>query len=168
MGINKFINGWKSGLPETPCGYGSKISATAAQRAWIPQVIEKYNIKTIADIGAGDLNWIKETDLKGAEYQPYDLVPRVARVTKLDIVNHPAPCVDLLMCLWVLNHLKHDEMRSAIRNLRDSNSQYLLISDRPEWHSNQPKEMLMPFVEMLVTNKEKNERLILVDLNAVN
>ena len=31
----------------------------------IPQIIEKYGIRSIADIGAGDLNWIKTMDLSG-------------------------------------------------------------------------------------------------------
>jgi hypothetical protein len=59
----KFSRGWKGGLPETPCGYGSTLEATKAQRDWIPQVIRRHGITSIVDVGAGDLNWIKLVDL---------------------------------------------------------------------------------------------------------
>ena len=101
----KFVKGWHSGLPETPCGWGSKLANTKMQREWIPQIIEKYGIKSIADIGAGDMNWISRMDLSGIEYSAYDLVPRADGVIQFDIVNQTAPKVDMLMCLWVLNHI---------------------------------------------------------------
>ena len=162
--VNKFHKGWHSGLPETPCGFGSKLNQTEKQRQWIPKIIQKYGIKSIADIGAGDLNWIKEMDLSGVEYTPYDLVPRLPEVQKFDLVNEIPPKVDMLMCLWVLNHLPKEQSRLAIQNLKSSGSHYLLMSDRPRWHSEQPKEIHMPFIEELVVNVKKNDRILLVDL----
>lgn len=163
--VDAFKKGWNGGLPETPCGHGSKLSTTIAQRQWIPKIIRKYGIRTIADIGAGDLNWISQMDLCGAEYTPYDLVPRRAEVKQFDIVSMVAPKVDMLMCLWVLNHIPHDQSRKAIKNLWDSGSKYLLMTDRPRWRSEQPKEIDMPFIECLVLNKSKNDRLLLIDLS---
>ena len=74
--VDFYQTGGKGGLPETPCGFGSRLSETKAQRQWIPEIIGKYGIKTIADIGAGDLNWITHMNMGGVEYAAYDLVPR--------------------------------------------------------------------------------------------
>ncbi len=74
--VNKYKKGWGGGLPETPCGSGSLLKNTEAQRIWIPAIFKKYNIRTVADIGAGDLNWISQMDTSGIAYQAYDLVPR--------------------------------------------------------------------------------------------
>lgn len=156
----KFKQGWKGGLPETPCGSGSRLEETKAQRAAIPNWITKYGIKTIADIGAGDLNWITKTDLRGATYTPFDLVPRKPEVQQFDIVEQVPGCYDLIICLWVLNHLPFDACRQALQNIKASGSGYLLMTDRPIWHHEQPPEIVMGHVEELVLNK-KGDRIIL-------
>src|SRR5574341_1448243 len=111
--VAKFSRGWRGGLPETPCGYGSTLEATEAQRRWIPTLISRYAIRTIVDVGAGDLNWIRHTDLRGAQYTPLDLVPRRPEVKAFDLVRQVPPQADLLMCLWVLNHLDLESCRKA-------------------------------------------------------
>ena len=104
--IRKFTAGWRGGLPETECGSGSRIKNTVEQREWIPQIFEKYEIRSVADVGAGDLNWISLIDLSGIDYLPLDLVPRHPKVKQFDIVNEVPPQVDMILCLWVLNHLE--------------------------------------------------------------
>lgn len=157
---DKFLKGWVGGLPETPCGYGSTLEATRAQRKWLPSLLDTYAIRTIVDVGAGDLNWIRHTDLRGAQYTPLDLVPRCAEVKVFDLVREVPPKADLLLCLWVLNHLDFESCRKAIANLKASESQYLLMTDRPIWHHEQPPEIIMPHVEELKLN-EKGDRLLL-------
>jgi hypothetical protein len=161
--VEKFKQGWMGGLPETPCGYGSTAAATKAQRHWIPRLIEKYAIRSIVDVGAGDLNWIRGTDLKGAKYTALDLVPRLPEVKRFDLVQEVPPAADLLMCLWVLNHLPFDASRKALANLKASGSKYLLQTDRPIWHHEQPPEIVMPFIEELKLN-EKGDRILLCPL----
>lgn len=160
----KYVRGWRGGLPETPCGHGSLLSTTVQQRAWIPKLIDKYGIRTIADIGAGDLNWIKHTDLRGAQYAPYDLVPRKPEVKQFDLVNEVPPKVDMLMCLWVLNHLTYEQCQAAIRNLRASGSKYLLMTERERYKADSPPEADMPHIEAMRLN-EKNDFIKLVVLN---
>lgn len=162
--VEKYKQGWTGGLPETPCGYGSKISSTEVQRGWIPEVIKKYNIKTIADIGAGDMNWIKHVDLAGAEYTAYDLVPRQECVQQFDIIQEIPPKVDMIMCLWVLNHLPYNHCRQAIANLKASGAKYLMMTDRVKWHDTQPPEIIMEPLESMVIRKEKNDLIILAEL----
>jgi len=159
----KFRRGWTGGLPETKCGHGSMLAQTVRQREWMPEMIRKYEIESIADIGAGDLNWIKKMDLAGASYRAYDLVPRLPQVVAFDLVNDVAPRADLLMCLWVLNHLEMEPCRQAIANLKASGSKYLMMTDRPIWHHEQPKEIIMQPIESLRLNN-KNDSILLVRL----
>ena len=121
--VAKYVKGWASGLPETPCGNGSRLNTTKAQREWIPRVISRYGIKTVADIGAGDLNWIAGINLGDVEYTPYDLVPRKPGVIQFDLIHEIPPKVDLIMCLWVLNHLPYDHCKQAIREHKSERGQ---------------------------------------------
>lgn len=160
---NKFIKGWIGGLPETPCGKGSTLSETSAQRLWIPEIIKKYNIRTIADIGAGDLNWISHIDLTGIEYTAYDLIPRSENIIQFDILEDIAPFVDMIMCFWVLNHFPIDQARRALSHIIASGSKYLMMTDRPRWHHEQPEEIHMPAIEQLMLN-DKQDSIKLIKL----
>lgn len=162
----KFVKGWVGGLPETPCGCGSRVDQTETQRRWIPEIVSKYAIKSIGDIGAGDLNWIRSMRLPyDVTYAAFDLVPRRPEVAQLDIVRDVPKRFDLLMCLWVLNHLPFCACQAAIANLRASGSRYLLMTDRPKWHAEQPPEIIMPHIEELLLRLETGDRILLVDLN---
>lgn len=159
--LEKMEKGWRGGLPETPCGFGSTLQATEKQRAWIPQIVRKYKIKSIADIGAGDMNWVQHMKLpKTVEYSAFDYFPRRPEVQKFDLLKQIPPAVDMLMCLWVLNHLSKDLCLAAINNLKASGAKYLLMTDRPIWHREQPAEIQMPFVESLNLT-DKGDRIIL-------
>lgn len=160
--VRKFERGWTSGLPETQCGHGSKVGVTQEQRQWIPEIAEKYGVRTVADIGAGDLNWIRLMKWD-VEYTAYDLVPRHESVVKFDLIAEIPPKVDMILCLWVLNHLPPDSSRQAIKNLKASGSKYLMMTDRPIWHCDQPEEIQMPYIEELVLN-HKNDRILLIEL----
>ena len=161
--VDKYQAGWKGGLPETPCGFGSLLSQTKAQRKWLPEIIRKYGIYTVADIGAGDLNWVSRTDMGGIEYTAYDLVPRKPNVIQFDLVREVPPQVDLIMCLWVLNHFPYEDCERAIENLKASGSKYLMMTDRPRWHHEQPPAIQMPYIEELVLN-EKQDSIRLIQL----
>lgn len=161
--VAKYKVGWTGGLPETVCGSGSRLKETRKQREWIPRIIEKYGICSIADIGAGDLNWITKLDLSHVAYTAYDLVPRHESVQPFDLVAEVAPAVDMLMCLWVLNHFPMENSRKAIANLKASGSKYLMMTDRPRWHADQPAEIHMPYIEKLPLN-DKGDSITLISL----
>jgi len=123
----EYARGWRSGLPETPCGSGSTIRATKVQRDWIPAMVEKYGIKSIADIGAGDLHWVSRVDL-GCEYSAYDLIVRDSSVTELNLLKDDLPEADCLMVVWVLNHFSPANQRKAMKKLLKSKARYLIIT----------------------------------------
>lgn len=161
--VDKYKKGWFGGLPETPCGSGSKLENTVEQRAWLQRIIKQYDIKTIADIGAGDLNWIKKMDLSGVEYIPYDLVPRKPEVIKFNIIEEIPESVDLILCFWVLNHFPYEHCKRALHNLKASGSKYLAMTDRPKWHEEQPPEIQMTAVEQIILN-QKGDNIQLIKL----
>ena len=128
---DEMMRGWKGGCPETECGAGSTMENTEPQRKWIPEVIEKYGIKSIIDIGCGDQKWIKTLNLEG--YQGYDLLPRNKDVIEFNIIQQVPPKVDLIMCLWVLNHMEPDEMKLSMDNIKASGSVYLMMTHKEKY-----------------------------------
>jgi len=164
--VDKYKKGWTGGLPETPCGHGSKLFVTKKQREWIPEIVEKYGIKSIADIGAGDMNWIKKTDLGDVKYIPYDLVPRLPEVQKFDLVQEIPTKVDMIMCLWVLNHFPYEHCQQAIKNIKASGAKYLMMTDRLRYREDQPPEIEMPYIDRLMLN-DKGDSIMLIDLEAI-
>jgi len=135
---------------------------TRLQREWLPAIVKKYGIHTVADIGAGDLNWMSRM-VWDVEYTAYDLVPRSTEVIEFDLVNQVAPQVDALLCLWVLNHFPVDQCISAIDNIRASGSKYLIMTDRPKWHREQPIQIQMDAIESLSLNN-KGDTIKLIEL----
>lgn len=159
----KYKQGWTSGLPETPCGYGSCLHQTKTQSKWIPKVVSQYGITSIADIGAGDLNWIKNIDF-GCEYTPYDLVPRHPSVIKLDLLTDKIPEADCLFCIWVLNHLPPKMARIATEKLLNSGARYLMYTYEPRMWDFTDLEAIESVVIRRRSDERGNVELRLVEL----
>lgn len=129
MDTKKPVTDWKSGLPETPCGKGSKLENTFEIRALLPRIIERGGIRTVADIGCGDQNWIHHCLPDGIDYTGFDIKPRFVDVKPLDVTREVLPVgYDLVLCIYVLNHLKPDMAERALRLIKESGSKYLLMS----------------------------------------
>lgn len=124
------VTDWKSGLPETPCGIGSRYGMTSIIRQYIPRVIEKYDVHSIADLGCGDQNWIYHCIPlnDNFKYVGYDIKPRSQNVTRFDITRELLPKFELLLCIYVLNHLKPDVAERTLKLLELSGAEYLLMS----------------------------------------
>ena len=132
MNYEEFKRGWSGGLPETKCGAGSRFANTLVQRGWIPEKVIKYGITSIADLGAGDLNWANRTEF-GCKYSAYDLVPRAPGVDKLDILTDELPEADCLMVLWVINHMTEEQAQQATVKIMNSKARYLLATWREDY-----------------------------------
>lgn len=157
--VEKYKKGWHGGLPETPCGFGSKMDQTGPQRAWIPRMVEKYNIRSIVDVGAGDLNWMRHIKWPHeVEYTPLDLVPRHESVKPFDLLQAIPPQADLVMCLWVLNHFPEEQAKIGLDNLLASKPKYIMYTWWPA---------MFPFLdlgydEVVVMRERKRPELRLV------
>lgn len=130
--MNRFVTEWESGKPETPCGKGSRFDTTGIIRGWLPEVIRTYGIRTIADMGCGDQNWIHHCLPDDVEYQGYDVMPRRQDVLPFDITREVLrDPVDLILCIYVLNHLYTPELiQRSVRLMKESGSKYLLATYR--------------------------------------
>lgn len=152
-------------MPQTPCGAGSTLARTKVQREWIPRIVEQYEIHSIVDIGAGDLNWINEIDWPyPLLYRAYDLVPRVSGVERLDIINETPPPADLLMCLWVLNHLPEREQKAATARIAASGSKYIMYTYWPAM----PAHLDWGADESVVINDKKQAELRLINAHSLD
>ncbi len=85
-------------------------------------------------------------------------------VMEFDLVQEVPPKVDCIMCLWVMNHFPIDHCRKALENIKASGSKYLLMTDRPIWRAEQPRELEMDYVEVLMLIPEKGDNLRLIEL----
>jgi hypothetical protein len=108
-------------------GPGSSEENIANFKSEFPEIVEKYNIESVADAGCG-LGWIrKECDKLGVEYSGYDILER-ENATLLDITSEVIDKVDLIICRDVLLHVTTELAHSAIDNFKKSGSKYLLTT----------------------------------------
>lgn len=161
----KYKQGWHGGLPETKCGHGSRLRSTVKQRQWIPAKVEELGIKTVSDIGAGDLNWMRRMEWD-VEYTPYDIVPRHESVTQFDIINQIPQKTDLILCLWVLNHFPYDHAIAAFNNIVKSRSKYLMMTYRHKWAHEQPDILNCDYLDMIKIS-EIGDEIRLIDLETL-
>jgi hypothetical protein len=124
--IERMRNGWRMGAPETICGNGSLRMHSEGSRAWLPQICERFQIKTVCDAGAGD-QWFVKGVKWGVEYRGFDLIPRNDNVTQLDITREVLPACDAILCRMVLNHLDMPRTVMALERFRAS-GRYLIAT----------------------------------------
>ena len=116
--LRKVTKGWVTRDNETECGSGSQKKNTKLVTKILHHIVKKYDIVTLSDAGAGDLNWIP--DNLNVLYQGYDLFPRHEAVKQFDITKEILEKSDLILCRHVLNHLSIDFSTCAINNFKAS------------------------------------------------
>lgn len=120
---------WKSGKPETPCGKGSMFANTGQVRSILNEIVNQYQIGTIADVGCGDQNWVHDSLPDSVEYTGFDIRPRYVDVVPFDVTIQILPeAFDLILCICLINHLKNPWRPRAYRTLKLSGSRLLLCS----------------------------------------
>ena len=136
-----FENGWKQrdNIDYSICGSGSLLASCNEYINLINDTNITYNVKTINDIGCGDLNYIKHTniDINKIDYLGYDYVSRIELSTEKFKINDksfnicsdiPRNC-DLCICKDTLNHLDpKTQILSAINNIKKT-CKYLIITN---------------------------------------
>lgn len=118
-----------------PCGCGSLFENTKVTRIMLSNIAKKYDIKTVADAGAGDLSWVHEVDWD-VEYTPYDIRKWDPRIIEFDITKDVLPKADLIVCRHVLNHLDSSELlREVMKRFSESECKYIFITYRKDVYS---------------------------------
>lgn len=123
--------GWATQGQKGSCGIGSEMDNTGQIRHGLPNIMRDYDLISIADVGAGDRNWIQHTMFPSPmNYDAFDLIPRHKIVTQLDCTKQSLPQgYDLILCRFVLNHLSPRMARDALRLFQASGSRYLLMTN---------------------------------------
>ncbi|MGI8892652.1 MAG: class I SAM-dependent methyltransferase, partial [Bacteroidia bacterium] len=121
-------------------GRGSDLSQVSEIQKQIPLLLKKYNIKTILDLPCGDFFWMKELDLSNVSYIGADIVEELIEENKrryqednisftvLDLTQDDLPQVELIICRDCLVHLSFEHITKSIKNIKRSNSTYLLTT----------------------------------------
>jgi len=125
---------------ESVSGPGSDLAETAAVRRQLPTVFRQFGIHSMLDIPCGDFNWMKQVAFEKMDYTGADIVADLIQQNntkfgtsnvhfcKLNLIEGGLPKVDLVLCRDCLVHFSVRDIFSALRNVVDSGSTYLLTT----------------------------------------
>jgi len=131
-------NSWNG--KESLSGPGSDYEQTKYLIPELQILLNSYKIKSMLDVPCGDFNWMKKVNLNGINYIGGDIVdPMIKRNRKkyadrnisfelINIINDKLPEVDLIMVRDCFVHLPNKDIFTALRNIKDSGSKYLLTT----------------------------------------
>jgi len=117
-------------------GYGSAPENTRALVEQLRPFLDRWQVKSLADVPCGDFAWMREVDLNGLRYLGGDIVTALVErnramfsrpgieFTEHDFIRDPLPDVDLLLCRDGLVHLCFRDLAPAIDNIRNSGIPY--------------------------------------------
>ena len=132
-------NKWKDNFSSS--GTGSNLEQTKEIIKVFPEIISKYNIKSILDIPCGDFYWMQKINFNKVHYIGGDIVPQlIKRNNKLyskrnivfkviDLTIDNLPKSDLLFCRDCLVHLSYKDIFKALNNIKRSNFKYFITTN---------------------------------------
>jgi hypothetical protein len=133
---------WADGFAGVPLsGGGSLASVSRSVIDWTRAAVRDGRVRSIADLGCGDLTYVTEIDevVRGAvAYIAYDIVPglveqhRALPWGEFHVADLTARAfrvdADLVIVKDVLFHLENDQIRRALDNLRASRWKFLITT----------------------------------------
>lgn len=129
---------FSGGLPDTLCGTGSTIDATAEIRAALPSLLRALGIGVLLDAPCGDMYWISSVDLGCVSYIGADNSDemlaaarqrnKTAVLRKMDIVYDALPPADGMLCRDFHQHLPNYMVTAALENFARSEIKWLLAT----------------------------------------
>lgn len=134
------FRGNKWGGKDSASGMGSDVGQTRVVVGALPIIFDSFNIRTVLDIPCGDFHWMQHADMAKVDYMGADIVADLIQnntkhyekesvhFRKLDIIKDALPCVDLIFCRDCLVHLSYENIFSALDNICNSDSIYLLTT----------------------------------------
>jgi hypothetical protein len=146
-------NWWKSG--ESRSGPGSTLEYTHNLRSKIPEIIQKYSIKTILDAPCGDFNWMSQLiHSLDVDYVGGDIVGELINVLheknrnnrvkfiQLDITRDKLPLADLMIVRDCLFHFSYKDSWMFFNNFITSRIPYLLTTTHKNDGNFQNKDII--------------------------
>jgi hypothetical protein len=138
----------KWGDNDSVSGGGSDLFQTRAVRERLPTLWADFGIDTILDLPCGDFYWMQHVPMDDIRYIGADILselvqrnnelygrPNVA-FRRLDLLEDRLPKVDLILCRDCLVHLSYRHIETALQNICDSGSTYLLTTTFSERRRN--------------------------------
>jgi hypothetical protein len=131
-------NAWEG--KDSISGPGSDADQTKVVVADLPKLLANFHVRTILDIPCGDFHWMQSVGLEGLDYIGADIVGELIEKNvqryqsdsihfrKLNLIRDRLPTVDLVLCRDCLVHLSFKDLWSALRNICNSRSTYLLAT----------------------------------------
>jgi hypothetical protein len=121
-------------------GPGSDLDQTRTLIAELPALLRSLGVRSVLDIPCGDFHWMSRVDLSGIDYLGADIVgtiiadnrrqypaPDIA-FRRLDVIAHPLPRADLILCRDCLVHFSFSDIDLALANMAASGSTWLLMT----------------------------------------
>jgi SAM-dependent methyltransferase len=109
-------------------------------QAQLPLLLRRLGIRRLLDVGCGDFNWMRETELEVDMYIGVDVVFDVILANRIryadprrqflirDLIRDPLPEADLVMCRDVLIHFPNDLLIDAMQALLTTSARYMLAT----------------------------------------
>lgn len=130
-------NQW--GSSESLSGKGSELTQTHTLLLLLPNLFQKYDVKTVLDIPCGDLNWMRFLDYRLDRYIGADIVDDLIKANNrkyadfgdfiiLNLLKDKLPSVDLIICRDCLVHFSYGDIWKALTNIKRSGAKYLLTT----------------------------------------
>ena len=136
-------NAWGDG--ESRSGSGSTRASTVNLVPALRQAFSFLGIRTLADVGCGDMTWMDQLSDSLELYFGLDIVDDLLAELRqrhgrrrghffanLDITLDPLPAVDAVLCRDVLTHLPELGVKAALGRIKASGARYLLATTHPD------------------------------------
>jgi len=130
------------GGKESKSGKGSDLDQTKRIINRIPHLVKNYEIKSILDMGCGDLNWMKHVlyQLPGIKYTGVDIVDDLIEKNKINFPDYEFYALDimkmnfddfnydLVICRDLLVHYSFNSIVAFLYRIANSSCKYLLTT----------------------------------------
>lgn len=128
------------GDPESKSGEGSSLSSTEKVRGELQKLLRVFDVHSIVDLGCGDFNWMQHLDFSNKKYIGFDVVESMISYNvekyssenisfeRADLIHNKIGKYDLVILRDVLVHLTMEDIFYVLKNILESESEYLLTT----------------------------------------
>ena len=141
---------------ESVSGSGSTLKNTKKTRKHLPLIIKKEKIKSLIDVGCGDLNWIKNLLSLFKKYKGIDVVKELIDTNirlygndnisfkTIDIISYNIEKLnyDAVLLKDILVHLKTEQVIFLLNKIKKSNIKYIIATNFYEVEINKDIELI--------------------------
>ena len=136
-------NLWGDG--ESRSGSGSTLASTVNLAPALKNAFSFLGIRSLVDVGCGDMNWMAGISETLDFYFGIDIVDDLLAqlrglygrrrghfFSNLDITLDPLPPADAILCRDVLTHLPDFAVKAALGRIKSSGARYLMATTHPD------------------------------------